>query len=136
LIQLKWEGDKSAPTRFPVGLLDIASYSRQKFPELDFSLIDMPSEQMDSEAVLQKIREERPQVIGMSLVTAYYGIAKEIAGKIKKEFPDILLVAGGPHVSALPEHFLKNTVFDIAVVGEGEARFSEVIDAFGHERSF
>ena len=43
-----------------------------------------------------------------------------LAGYIKKNDPSILLIAGGFHATLYEEDFLKNSVFDLAVVSEGE----------------
>jgi radical SAM superfamily enzyme YgiQ (UPF0313 family) len=43
-----------------------------------------------------------------------------LAGYIKKKNPSILLIAGGFHTTLYEEDFLKNSVFDLAVISEGE----------------
>ncbi|MCQ9207689.1 MAG: radical SAM protein, partial [Omnitrophica bacterium] len=43
-----------------------------------------------------------------------------LADYIKRKDPSILLVAGGFHATLYEEDFLKNSVFDLAVISEGE----------------
>ena len=76
------------------------------------------------------LQEFRPEMVGLSLVTpgvpeagALAATAKEIGGS------QVLVVAGGPHATALPERLLEECpAVDVAVVGEGERTLVELAD--------
>ncbi len=69
-----------------------------------------------------------PQYVGISLTTPIFKIAKAYAKIIKDKLKDVILIAGGPHPSVLPEDFLRETAFDIVVRGEGEKTISELFE--------
>jgi len=53
--------------------------------------------------------------------------SNHLATLIKEKFPKILIVVGGPHITALPSISLKEfPCFDIAVIGEGEETMLEI----------
>ena len=49
---------------------------------------------------------------------------------VKSRQPDLPVVWGGIHASIVPEQTLENPYVDLVVVGEGEAAFPELIEAF------
>ena len=68
----------------------------------------------------------RPDAFGFSLVTeemvSHYSLIKNL----KERYPGIPVIAGGPHVTHLPEHTLENfPLIDFVAVGEGEETLRE-----------
>lgn len=64
-----------------------------------------------------------------------YVTANSLAGLIKSYVPDILLISGGPHPSIYRETFLKDSVFDIAVTGEGEKALAGILTLVNHTKT-
>ncbi len=64
--------------------------------------------------------EFKPEIVGISLSTLTLNIAKKIARQIKEINPKTLIIVGGPHVSAIPEHTMKFPFFDVGFLGESE----------------
>lgn len=62
-----------------------------------------------------------PKLICFTAVSSEYRFIADIAGYIKKHYPDIYLLIGGPHVSLAPEEILSDDAFDALCVGEGES---------------
>jgi anaerobic magnesium-protoporphyrin IX monomethyl ester cyclase len=84
---------------------------------------------MDWEEIGQKIRDSKADVFGISSsFTPYHGEALEIAWIIKKWDRKKIVVMGGAHVSCDPEGVLQNPFVDYAVLGEGEVRFSLLLE--------
>lgn len=74
------------------------------------------------------LRDMVPKVIGISFMTPMYNEAVAL-GKIIKDFnPHIPVIAGGPHVSALPGEILEEGGADYVVIGEGEHTVLELIN--------
>jgi radical SAM superfamily enzyme YgiQ (UPF0313 family) len=73
------------------------------------------------------IRQNSPLLIGITsnIYTAKYSILT--AKYIKKNFPDVVLVMGGPYPTIAFEKLLMNRVCDIVVIGEGEYTFLELV---------
>jgi len=63
----------------------------------------------------------KPSFIGLSCTTSSFLDGIRIAALARSFLPDIKIVFGGPHVSALKNRVLENfSVIDFVVVGEGE----------------
>lgn len=76
----------------------------------------------------KNISQENFQVVGMKL---WYGEAfywaKKFAAMLQETVPEVLIVAGGYHVTLYEEDVLRSGSFDLGVRGEGEHAFSEVL---------
>ena len=71
------------------------------------------------------------EVVGFSLYVWNEQISLEIIRQLKKQNPNIYIICGGPQVPDQAEPFLrKNPAIDIAVHGEGEHSFFEILKIF------
>jgi len=87
-------------------------------------LIDLCfNKQNDIRYVIQKIEEQRPEIIGFSTCTLSYQKCREIAKVIRAKLPKILLVWGGIQPTILPEETIKDSLVDVLCIGEGELTF-------------
>ncbi len=67
------------------------------------------------------LRTRQPDYVGFSATTSSFPDAARIARRIREAYPDIRILVGGVHVSALGRRLLEHYPdFDIGVVGEGE----------------
>ncbi len=64
-------------------------------------------------------------IYGVTIFTPQHDIALDIAKHLRK-YTGALLVAGGHHVTAIPEEFLRESEFDVVVRGEGEFIFADI----------
>lgn len=77
-----------------------------------------------------KIREEAPDVVAVSAITATSVDALEVVGLAKRLDPNIVTVAGGIHSTFMYEQmFERQPGLDHVVVGEGEASLVDLLDA-------
>jgi radical SAM superfamily enzyme YgiQ (UPF0313 family) len=68
-------------------------------------------------------------VVGLSTYVWNANISLEVARRLKKERPEIVIVFGGPQVPDKPEAFLRQHPFiDIVVHNEGERSFLALLD--------
>lgn len=67
-----------------------------------------------------------PRIIAFSAVATEYSFIAAIAQKIKRERPEIFLIAGGPHISLDPESCIADA-FDAICIGEGEMPLLELV---------
>jgi len=74
------------------------------------------------------LREGLRPVLGLSCYTWNVAEMLEIARAVKADAPGVLVVVGGPHVQRA-EDFLFDEAIDVVVLGEGEATFTELLDA-------
>jgi radical SAM superfamily enzyme YgiQ (UPF0313 family) len=75
----------------------------------------------------QKIIEEQPDIIGISVLSFNFPEALDISRFIKKHF-SIKIIIGGVHSILIPEDVIKNKEIDIVCLGEGEEVLKEILD--------
>lgn len=100
---------------------------------LEVRIFDLypPSPDTDDPAVLDgrladAIAQEQPGIVGMTIHTPDYVARVRLARLLRERLPRTLLIAGGHHPIAEPEHLLRNSEFDVCVIGEGEETLLEV----------
>lgn len=127
---------------FPLGLASIASVLVQN--NYDVKILDCFIENykrrqsisddlyrvgMSDEEIIAAIKEYKPDFIGVSIqFSIQYLSALHINSLIKEIDKNIITVTGGNHVSAAPETIKKGS-FDWLIIGEGEFRFLNLVDA-------
>ncbi|UCD14624.1 MAG: radical SAM protein [Thermoplasmatales archaeon] len=77
--------------------------------------------------VFEKIREEKPDIIGISVLSFNHSEALKIARFIKYSF-NIKIIFGGVHVILSPQEVIENEEVDIICTGEGEEVLKELLD--------
>lgn len=70
----------------------------------------------------------KPDVAGVTALTASYPSALRAAAIVKEELPACKTVLGGPHPNALPREVARMPNVDAVVFGEGERTLSELLD--------
>ncbi len=110
---------------FPTGLAGLASYLKQFNIEVEiWDYDDNPGELAN---LPDRIRESKPDIIGVSCMTPTIIRGGMIADTIKSVNPSIMVLVGGHHSTALPERTLNEfPSFDAVVVGEGEETLLEI----------
>ena len=83
----------------------------------------------DTENTIATIKEQEPELLVFSALTATYQWSLEVARRSKELLPNVKTVFGGVHVSAVPDRVLPREEVDFVVVGEGEEAFVEIIQA-------
>jgi anaerobic magnesium-protoporphyrin IX monomethyl ester cyclase len=84
---------------------------------------------LSSEDIIARIPVDA-DVVGVSvLFTMDWLAAADLCLKIREARPGVPVVLGGEHITALPIFSLLTARADIAVLGEGEATFAEVLRA-------
>ena len=107
-----------------LSLLYLGSYLRGKasFPvELKY----IPQAKSD-QFHLDLIRDFKPDIYAVSFTSYSALVTYELVGKIKKQFPQVFIVCGGPHAIHASKEILTKSAVDICVIGEGEETFLEI----------
>jgi len=74
--------------------------------------------------LLKEVRRLRPKVIGYSVMSISLPLFYKITLAIRKEFPEIVIVAGGPHITNDP-NIIKDMGVDYGFIGHAEKSFPE-----------
>jgi anaerobic magnesium-protoporphyrin IX monomethyl ester cyclase len=121
--------------RFPaLGIAYVASSLRASGH--DVRLLDGKLDHLTVDDIVTRVRDEPPDLVGISCMTVEYPRAVEIARQIKLDRADIPIAVGGAHVNAVGQQALvEGDAFDYACVGEGEYLARELAEAveFGHD---
>lgn len=75
----------------------------------------------------ENIKRFGPDIVGITMFTANYKVAKIIARIARKLNKEVKIVVGGTHPTIDPEGTLSNGEFDYLVRGEGEFTFLELV---------
>ena len=68
------------------------------------------------------------EVLGIGIMFSnFWPVSRELIRALRARFPRATIVAGGEHVTALPDLALHDAPIDYAVLGEGEETLSELI---------
>ena len=116
----------------PLGLLYMAGALRARL-QARVRVIDSNLEADPLAALRGAIRSARPDVLGISALTAEAFLAHGAAAAAKAESPGLPVVMGGPHPSSDPETALKDPNVDAVVIGEGEDTFTELAGLIASE---
>jgi len=113
------------------GFLKAAAYKFGLLNEVD---IDILSPQITSyfgcRMLVEKIVTLQPAILGFTLYLWNVERSLHIAREVKKRLPHVQIVVGGPEVSRRAVHLLSNPYLDIAVHGEGELTFVEIVKSY------
>jgi radical SAM superfamily enzyme YgiQ (UPF0313 family) len=124
--KLVYEGYKRNLTkRTPLGLAYVAaSLLKAKH---DVEIIDGALDDMTVPQMVASIISKDPHMVGVTCTTPLFPQMVAVIKALKIVAPDIYVVIGGPHVSALPEISLKKTGADSVYIGQ--ERDLEIIPA-------
>ena len=106
----------------PLNLAYLAAYVRKYLPDVEIGILD----QITVDQMIDKLSRDKPKIIGISATSLNYYKTERFARFLAKKFPESLLVIGGVYITCHPESF-KNSPFDLAVIGEGEKTFLNLI---------
>ena len=116
----------------PMGLLYIAANLRAKL-NAEVRLLDAMFEPDILKLVAAEVRPRRPDVVGISALTAESFLAHKLAAAVKGEDRTVPVVMGGPHPSSNPGEVLGDHNIDAAAIGEGEETFTELARVIAEE---
>ncbi len=110
------------------GAFALAAALEKNVKGLRVELLDLDREICIIDKLRELSKKFRRLIIGFSFNSLKLDIVRVLAREIRKYINNTILVAGGPHPSADPLGTLIKLGFDIAVVGEGEETFVELVE--------
>lgn len=117
----------------PMGIMYLASYLRATHNDLQLEIRATDGLVRNLEQTFSEVRAFAPDILCVSHLTAASLGAYELIAMAKREKPDLIVITGGPHSSALPEDVLERSVADVVVIGEGEVTLSELVRIVARE---
>ncbi len=117
---------KKVSTFPPLNLCIVAALAEQCGWEVQ--VIDAHIEQLDHEAVVRKVMEFKPDLIGLTATTPFFQNATTLSRLLRSSL-DVPIIMGGTHVSIMREKAFEDC-FDYIYIGECEATFPEFLKRF------
>jgi len=106
------------------GLCSISSYAKKEgFP---VELIDLRCLRSWND-LNQMVRREKPDVVGITMMSVDYNPAMKSIELIKEVSPKTIIAVGGPHPTLMLEEVEKEKNIDHIIIGEGEISFTELL---------
>lgn len=110
----------------PLGLAMIAAVL--KASSYDVEIIDLTLTKQVENMLSIAIRQNRPDIVGITAVTPLISSVANLARITKEVDASITVILGGPHASILPEATLRSIPhIDVIVRGEGEQTIIELV---------
>jgi len=115
-----------------LGLGYLAAYARKQHNDLDFRILDTRTATKKETNTFFKTSFD---IIGITVLSPVYFEVIEIFNRIKQADKNTPVCLGGPYVTTIMEEIFIETPAEIAVYGEGEITFSELIYYFKGQRN-
>jgi len=110
----------------PLGLLYVAAALEKG--GIDVCLIEARTMGLSHDEVVERVRNEDADFIGITVITARIKSALYLSNKVKEIAPDAKVILGGPHVHFEHKEVIKDGSVDFCIRGEGEITTLELIE--------
>lgn len=107
----------------PLGLFYLQAKLNERFPDIKTEVLDTLLLKLSHESIKNHLIKEKPDVVGISSFTVSWFDVLKLARAIRKEFPETIIVLGGPHTYEYPKETLEHPEIDAIFVGESEKSF-------------
>ncbi|MFH1478572.1 MAG: radical SAM protein [Candidatus Omnitrophota bacterium] len=119
------------------GIRSLSGYLKEKNVSVYVFFLCLEMDTLPSESLCKKLlcllKANNVDLIGVSLSTNYFNIAKTLTGYIKGRL-DVPIVWGGIHPTIVPEECLEFT--DMVCIGEGESSLLELCTRISEGRDY
>lgn len=123
------------PVSVPVGIGCLAAFAGRE--KIKVKIIDEQVEDDPLALVSEYVKDlPRPYIFAFSVLTAGYKSAILLSEKLRRIYPDSVIVFGGIHPSACPDDLLAYTHIDAVIRGEGEKALVEFYKCVKEGREF
>ena len=121
---------EASKTGLTLGLAYIAAFLNQNHHHTD--IINAPYQGLDSEYIIRQISIVQYKLVGISMsIQEDVPDGIELARKIRKAYPNIIIIVGGHFATHESKEILRNVnEIDIVIRGEGEKTILNLIQAF------
>ncbi|HEO63861.1 MAG TPA: hypothetical protein ENN78_01155, partial [Candidatus Omnitrophica bacterium] len=109
----------------PLGICYLAAVLRNECNIV--KIIDAPAEKLSIDDVVKNVIKFNPDAVGITSFTVSANSCYELAKQIKKNKAAAKVIIGGPHINANIGDLKDHPELDVAVLGEGELTFKELL---------
>jgi anaerobic magnesium-protoporphyrin IX monomethyl ester cyclase len=116
---------------YPLGVGFLGTILKQQGHEI--RIFDQNAEGANDALLLKQVAEFQPDVVGFSVITPNYPVARHQMRRLRQQYPELRLIAGGIHASLFPEDLIADGA-DAVVLGEGESIIAELLACLREKR--
>jgi len=117
----------------PLGLAYLAA--NLELYNYSVRILDCPALNINTLDISYELKKDKYILIGLTMLTPMFSKVKETAEIIKKVYPEVKIIVGGAHATALPEQTLKEIKsIDYICIGEGEKTILELVQAIEQKK--
>jgi Fe-S oxidoreductase len=128
LVQLPVPGNPTTNVPLAAGYLKAYAYAQGLLEGADLTILSRELVDSAGDAQLvEAIVAQRPSLLGLSLYTWNSERTLTIAQQVKARLPDLQVIVGGPEVQTDNSWLLAHPAVDVAVIGEGEQTFADLL---------
>jgi len=128
LVQLPVPNNPATNVPLAAGYLKAHAQARGLLNQVAIDILPRALADHAGDALLvQAIVARQSELLGISLYTWNSERSLAIVARVKAQLPGLLVVVGGPEVQRDNEWVLNHPAVDVAVIGEGEQTFCEVL---------
>lgn len=120
------KGAISNPIYPTLGLTTIAGEAIRRGHKVE--ILDLSYRPYDWRIIKKCIEKSLPDIVGITATTPLMNQLRDISVLVKDISPNILIVGGGSHLSAMPVEGMRESMLDIVLVGESDITFGEICD--------
>jgi radical SAM superfamily enzyme YgiQ (UPF0313 family) len=120
-------------SHYPLGLAYLQSYIEHHRPDKD-EFINLYLNNITYEQCYREIKDNfknfQPDIFGLSIMTHSRVTAYRMIEYVHENYPDTKIVVGGMHPSVMWKQMVEKYPYIVAVRGEGEITFNELVDMY------
>lgn len=117
--------------QMPLGIYYLAAYLLRHDVKVD--LIDAESLLLVHDTVVDILKKSSVKIVGITSTTVAFRNARSLAEMIRKELPHIIIIIGGPHMTAMPVATMLCRAFDYGIAREGEIALTMLVRYLLHD---
>lgn len=110
---------------YPLQYAALSAYIKKQGHQVGF--YDASPEGKTPEGALEAVDLGNYDVLAISIYTGAQNWAKKFISLARQKYPEIRVIVGGPHISALETDAVAHLDADIGIVGEGELPFAGLL---------
>ena len=116
--------------QMPLGIFYLAAYLQRHGERVE--VLDAEAQLLEHETVVAILKAARAKIVGITATTVAFRNARSLAEMIRTELPGVVIVIGGPHLTALAATTMQCGAFDYGIVQEGEVPFLQLVKHLLH----
>ncbi|MFH1306933.1 MAG: radical SAM protein [Candidatus Micrarchaeota archaeon] len=123
----EWVQNEIDKSHYPIGISYLHSYIENQGHEVKTLFLNTYSYEICYDEVKKAVSEFKPDIVGLQILTQNRVSSYHLIEYLRKHHPEIHLVVGGIHATAMYKQLIEKFPYLVIVIGEGELTFSELI---------